>query len=139
MSNIDLSRLEQRLPELLSVVLAQEFGATVVPDVLVLFGSRAAGRSHASSDIDVGLALGTRLDEPRRQRIEAAIAAAFMVDTDLVDLLSAPSHLVSQILRHGRILIGSGTSALGALIARMVSEREDIAPYQRRILEERVR
>jgi hypothetical protein len=42
-------------------------------------------------------------------------------------------------LRHGRILRGAGTPALGAIIAKMVAEREDIAPYQRRILEERAR
>lgn len=68
-----------------------------------------------------------------------ALAATLKLNVDLVDLLSVPSHLVSQALRHGRILSGARTPALDALIARMVAEREDIAPCQRRILEERVR
>ena len=71
--------------------------------------------------------------------MEGGVAATLRMDANLVDLLSAPSHLVSQILRNGHVLVGAGSSALGSIIARMVSEREDIAPYQRRILEERAR
>ena len=131
--------LEQRLLSALSSALAQEYGRATEPAVVVLFGSRARGRARTSSDVDVGIALDAPLEETIRQRLEAAIAAALMVDVDLVDLLSAPSHLVSQALRHGRILHGAGTPALGSIIAKMVAEREDIAPYQRRILEERAR
>ncbi len=110
-----------------------------MPCVVVLFGSRAFGRPRTSSDVDLAIALDAPLHEQQRQRLEALIAAELRADTDLVDLLSAPSHLVSQVLRHGRIVVGAGSPALGSIIARMVSEREDIAPYQRRILEERVR
>jgi predicted nucleotidyltransferase len=131
--------LEQHLLSALSAALAQECGHATAPAVVVLFGSRARGRARAQSDVDVGIALDAPLDETIRQRLEAAIAGALKIDVDLVDLLSAPSHLVSQALRHGRILRGAGTPALGAIIAKMVAEREDIAPYQRRILEERAR
>jgi predicted nucleotidyltransferase len=139
MSNVDLSELAGRVGAVLSSALVQEFGRAVVPCVVVLFGSRARGRSRASSDVDLAIALDAPLHEQQRQRLAASIAAALQVDTDLVDLLSAPSHLVSQVLRHGQVVVGAGSPALGSIISRMVSEREDIAPYQRRILEERVR
>lgn len=139
MSNVDLSELAGRVGAVLSSTLVQEFGRAVVPCVVVLFGSRARGRSRASSDVDLAIALDAPLHEQQRQRLAASIAAALQVDTDLVDLLSAPSHLVSQVLRHGQVVVGAGSPALGSIISRMVSEREDIAPYQRRILEERVR
>jgi len=131
--------LERAALSALSSALAQEYGRAVAPAVVVLFGSRALGRARAGSDVDLAVALEARLQEPIRQRLETAIAATLKLNVDLVDLLSAPSHLVSQALRHGRILAGARTPALGAIIARMVAEREDIAPYQRRILEERVR
>jgi predicted nucleotidyltransferase len=119
--------------------LEREYGRAITPAVVVLFGSRSHGRARARSDVDVAMALDAPMQETIRQTLEAAIAAALRLDVDLVDLLSAPSHLVSQALRHGRILHGARTPALGAIIAKMVAEREDIAPYQRRILEERVR
>ena len=139
MSQPDLSDLARRVPAVLCRVLAQEFGRALAPRVVVLFGSRATGRSRVSSDVDLAIALDAPLQEQQRQRLEASIAAALQVDTDLVDLLSAPSHLVSRALRDGQVLVGAGSPALGSIISRMVSEREDIAPYQRRILEERVR
>ena len=139
MGKIELSELEQSVHAALACALDREFGRAVMVRVVVLFGSRAVARDRASSDVDLAVALDEPIDELRRQRIEASIGAALGVDTDLVDLLSAPSHLVSRVLRSGRILAGAGSPALGAIIARMVSQREDIAPYQRRILDERVR
>ena len=139
MSDIDSSEFDERAGRAISSALLGEFGRPIVPRVVVLFGSQASGRSGASSDVDLAIALDAPLREQQRQRLATSIASALRRDTDLVDLLSAPSHLVSQVLRHGRVLAGAGSPALGSIIARMVSEREDIAPYQRRILEERVR
>ncbi len=139
MSNSALSEFERAALSALSSALLQEFGSAVLPRVAVLFGSRALGRSRVSSDVDLAIALDAPLREKQRQRVEAEIAATLRTDADLVDLLSAPSHLVSQVLRHGHVLVGAGSPALGSIIARMVTEREDIAPYQRRILEERAR
>lgn len=139
MNDRQLDGFERAALSALYSALAQEYERAVAPGVVVLFGSRALGRARAGSDVDLAVALDARLQEPIRQRLETAIAATLKLNVDLVDLLSAPSHLVSQALRHGRILSGAGTPALGAIIARMVAEREDIVPYQRRILEERVR
>ncbi len=139
MEKMELSDLERSIHAALACALEREFGRAVVARVVVLFGSRALARERASSDLDLAVALDAPINAFQRQRIEASIGAALRVDTDLVDLLSAPSHLVSRVLRSGRILTGAGSPALGSMIARMVSQREDIAPYQRRILEERVR
>jgi predicted nucleotidyltransferase len=139
MSLPDADNLERRVLAALASALAQELGRAVSPAVVVLFGSRARGRARAGSDVDVAVALDAPMPADARQRVAAAVASALKLDVDLVDLLSAPSHLVSQVLRRGRILLGARTPALGKLIARTVAEREDIAPYQRRILEERVR
>lgn len=139
MGKMPLPELEQNVQIALAGALDREFGRAVVARVIVLFGSRALARDRASSDVDLAVALDTPINEFQRQRIEASIALALGVDTDLVDLSSAPSHLVSRILRSGRILAGAGSPALGAMIAKMVSQREDIVPYQRRILEERAR
>jgi predicted nucleotidyltransferase len=130
---------ERSVLSALSTALAQEYGRAVEPAVVALFGSRALGRARAGSDVNLAVALDAPMEAAIRQRLEAAIAATLRRDVDLVDLLSAPSHLVSQALRHGRILAGARTPALGEIIARMVAEREDIALYHRRILEERAR
>jgi len=139
MGNIESSEFDERAGRAVASALLREFGRPIMPRVVVLFGSLASGRSRASSDVDLAIALDAPLRDQERERLETSIASALRRDTDLVDLLSAPSHLVSQVLRHGRVLIGACSPALGSIIAKMVSEREDIAPYQRRILEERVR
>ena len=139
MRDSDSCDLRQEVREAVSRALVQEFGRADTLRMLVLFGSRARGRQRASSDVDLAVAMDAPLQGQEQQHLQASISAALRTDTDLVDLLSAPSHLVSQILRHGEILVGARSPALGSIIAKMVSEREDIAPYQRRILEERVR
>lgn len=139
MSDSNSCDLREEMREAVLRALVQEFGCADRLRILVLFGSRASGRERASSDVDLAVALDAPLQGQEQQRLQASISAALRTDTDLVDLLSAPSHLVSQILRHGEILVGARSPALGSIISKMVSEREDIAPYQRRILEERVR
>src|SRR3970040_684901 len=105
MSQREPDNLERRLLSALSSALAQELGRATTPAVVVLFGSRPRGRARAGSDVDLAVALDAPLQDTARQRVEAAIAAALRLDVDLVDLLSAPSHLVSQAVRHGRVFL----------------------------------
>ena len=131
--------LHQRCLDALHRTLAAEVGPQASARVVVLFGSQASGRARASSDVDLGIALEAPMDAALRERVAASVAASIGRDVDLVDLLTAPSHLVSQALRTGTLLAGARSPALADLVCKMVAEREDIAPYQRRMLEARNR
>ncbi len=110
------------------------------PDIrlAVLFGSLAAGRSHADSDLDLAVDAGHLLTSVARINLIGELAEVTGRAVDLVDLNTVGEPLLGQILQHGRRILGSDHH-YAELLKRHLFEEADFMPYQRRILAERRR
>ncbi|MEE4384359.1 MAG: nucleotidyltransferase domain-containing protein [Pseudomonadales bacterium] len=78
---------------------------TQLPDLefAYLFGSAARGDATRSSDVDIAVRAGHRIDAVTRFRLQEAIAARLGCDVDLIDLASASTVLRVQVLSDGRV------------------------------------
>lgn len=78
---------------------------TQLPDLdfAYLFGSAARGEATPSSDVDIAVRAGRRIDAMTRFRLQEAIAARLGCDVDLIDLASASTVLRAQVLSDGRV------------------------------------
>ncbi len=77
------------------------------PGVILLYGSRASGRSGPGSDVDLAMLFG---EAPRPGAFELARArtdleAILGRDVDLVVLDEASPVLAMQVLRNGKVLV----------------------------------
>ena len=113
-------------------VLARFSGVTLA----VLFGSVAAGRQRADSDLDIALAADHPLTVAEKIAITQALAEKTGRPIDLIDLATVTEPLLGQIVQHGRRLLGSDT-AFGNLISRHLVEQADFMPIRGRVLTER--
>lgn len=104
----------------------------------IVFGSVAAGRARADSDLDLAVDLGRPLAAEDHRSLVARLATLSGRPVDLVDLRTVGEPLLGQILRHGRRLLGSHAD-FGRLIARHFSDSADFLPLRQRILAERRR
>lgn len=102
----------------------------------VLFGSTAGGRHGPLSDLDVAVLADTVLDTQQRIAIIDALALDWGRAIDLVDLSRTGQPLLNQIVRHGRIVMGSQES-WAQLIYRNILDQSDFVPLRERILKER--
>jgi predicted nucleotidyltransferase len=102
----------------------------------IVFGSVAAGRARADSDLDIAVGTGRPLTVSDKITLIAELAQRTGRPIDLVDIHKAGEPLLGQILRHGKILI-SDEMGLAALIRRHVFDAADFLPYRNRILTER--
>lgn len=78
---------------------------TQLPDLefAYLFGSAARGDATRSSDVDIAVRAGHRIDPMTRFRLQEGIAARLGCDVDLIDLASASTVLRVQVLGDGRV------------------------------------
>lgn len=104
----------------------------------ILFGSLAAGREQADSDLDLAVDAGHRLTTGEKQALMNELAQRTGRPVDLVDLYAVGEPLLGQILRHGKRLLGSET-CYADLIRRHLFDQADYLPYRTRILAERRR
>ena len=104
----------------------------------ILFGSLAAGRERADSDLDLAVDAGHRLTASEKLALMTELAERTGRPVDLVDLHAVGEPLLGQILRHGKKLLGGGT-CYANLIRRHLFDQEDFLPYRTRILSERRR
>ncbi len=117
---------------LLKGVLAQFPGLVLA----LVFGSVARGAQRADSDLDIAVAAREALTPGEKMDIMAALAEKTGRPVDLIDLNAVTEPLLSQIVRHGRRLLGSD-AAYGHLISRHLFEQADFMPYRNRVLAER--
>jgi predicted nucleotidyltransferase len=75
----------------------------------ILFGSLAAGRERASSDLDLAVDAGHRLTASEKMALMTELVERTGRPVDLVDLHAVGEPLLGQILRHGKKLLGGGT------------------------------
>lgn len=106
--------------------------------LVILFGSVAAGRAHVGSDIDVAVDIGHRLSSNEKMALISAIAEATGRSVDLVDLRAVGEPLLGQILAGGKRISGSD-ERYARLISRHLFDEADFLPYRNRILAERRR
>ncbi len=110
-------------------VLDQRFGV----DAMWIFGSQAAGRARADSDLDLA-ALFRRAPE-RAQLLEARAEASVIAgrEVDLVDLGRASPILAMQVLRHGRLVMDQDPSRRIRFVAGAPGRCEDVLRTRRPI------
>jgi predicted nucleotidyltransferase len=79
--------------------------ALLAPRRIWLFGSRARGTEHATSDIDLAFEFA---DKTRWSEFVAEVEehAATLLDVDLVDIDRCDKQLRDEILKTGRLLHG---------------------------------
>jgi uncharacterized protein len=108
------------------------------PEIVLalVFGSIAKGKARFESDLDIALTGKKPLTAEQKMAIIEALASQSGRTIDLIDLNTAGEPLLSQILRHGRRLMGND-SAYAQWISRHLIEEADFMPLHRRILEER--
>ena len=102
------------------------------------FGSLAAGRERADSDLDLAVDAGHRLTAGEKLVLMNKLGEGTGRTVDLVDLHAVGEPLLGQILRHGKRLLGGGT-CYANLIRRHLFDQADYLPYRSRILAERRR
>ena len=102
----------------------------------VIFGSVAAGRQRADSDLDIAVAAKRILTVEEKIALVGALAECTGRAIDLIDLNVVSEPLLGQIVRHGRRVLGSDT-LYGELISRHLFEQADFMPYRTRLLAER--
>ena len=101
-----------------------------------VFGSMASGRQRPDSDLDMAILAERPLSTEQRIALIEALAIASGRAIDLVDLKAAGQPLLHQIMRHGKVVLGS-TEAWAGLMYRDLVDRADFGPLQERMLRER--
>lgn len=77
--------------------------------LVLLFGSRASGKTHGHSDVDIAVLSAQPLALAERSNLLAVLAAQFGFaedDIDLVEFSAAPPLVQFQITEHGKLLWG---------------------------------
>lgn len=120
----------------IDAVLAGVFAQFPQITLAVLFGSMASGKQRGDSDVDIAVSATHALSVDEKIALTSMIAERTGRVVDLIDLRTATEPLLGQVLRHGRMILGSETS-YGDLINRHLLEQADFMPYRNRILAER--
>jgi uncharacterized protein len=109
------------------------------PDIklCMLFGSFAAGRMTAQSDLDIAVAGYQPLSAEMYLELMADLSSATGREIDLVDLTAATGHILKEALSTGIVLQNLDKEFYAQLILRMLFNQADMMPYHDRILRER--
>lgn len=102
----------------------------------VLFGSVAAGRARADSDLDLAVSAHRPLTVAEKIALTQALAEKTGRPIDLIDLATVAEPLLGQIVQHGTRIVGSD-GLFANLISRHLIEQADFMPYRARVLAER--
>ena len=114
------------------------------PAAVILFGSRATGRSRASSDHDLAVLFA----RPRPgwavvRRLQSDLEEVLGSSVDLVVLDDASPIVAMQVLRQGRLLDCRDAQALEDFTVRTLTDYADLkitrAPIEKRVMEARTR
>ena len=106
-------------------------GATHGLDLIVLFGSRAAGRAHADSDVDLAVAAPAPLDFRRLLDVTTELQEIFGgLRADVADLRRADPLFLRKIFESGLCLFERPGRFEGARLAAL-HRYEDYRPFLR--------
>jgi predicted nucleotidyltransferase len=101
----------------------------------IVFGSIAAGRATAASDLDLAVAAARPLSAEEKSGLVASLAEATGRPVDLVDLATANAPLLGRVLSTGRVLLNLDPGLYAEFIKRAIYDDADLAPHRQRILE----
>ncbi|MCC6216192.1 MAG: nucleotidyltransferase domain-containing protein [Polyangiaceae bacterium] len=96
-------------------------------ELVVLFGSLAAGTARPDSDADLAVRAADRLTWERRLEIAGRMRAAFHRDVDVVDLRTADPFLLRGVFRQPALLHGA-SERLASERLRAFHRYEDYRP-----------
>lgn len=106
----------------------------VQPAAILLYGSAATGRTHASSDVDLALLVGGALpDAFALAALRVDLAALLGRDVDVVLLDTASPILAMEVLRHHRPLTNRRPALLDQFLAKTLSAYFDLKRVRRPI------
>lgn len=106
------------------------------PELVILFGSVAAGRATAFSDLDVAVKLSGLISVDIKMAMIDGLAGLTGRPIDLVDLRRVGEPLLGEILFGGRRLYGA-VSEWADLQYRHLVNVEDFVPQQQAMLRAR--
>ena len=117
-----------------------DFGAGFSGLVSVyVFGSRAEGRAHRESDVDLGVVLDRAAYPCAAERFEARLTLTAAAQTlvgkptiDLVVLNDAPPTLARRVMTEGRRIHCADAHADHAFLRDTMLRAADLAPFLRR-------
>lgn len=108
-------------------------------DSLWVYGSEAAGRTRADSDLDVAVLFREAPSPVELAELRAEATAALGRPVDLVDLDRVSPLLAYQVLKHGRLLVDRNPSRRHRFTAGVPARREDVLivrrPIEKRLIE----
>ena len=118
---------------------ARRLSAATDVSLAIVFGSAAAGKQRADSDVDIGIVTNVPLSAARRRELVELVADATGRAVDLIDLRTAGVPVTRAALRTGRVLFSKTRSAWAELLSKTLLDVADFLPYRERILRERRR
>lgn len=104
----------------------------------ILYGSTVTGGLRPDSDIDLAVYLDHPTDAGQKMEMIRELASITNRPVDLVDLRMCHGTLLNQVLETGEILLNRNPEVLEQLNLRRMYENQDVRPYVRRTLMERV-
>ncbi len=112
--------------------LQAELAAMPGLQVLILYGSAAADRLRADSDVDVAVLFAVPLSVDQRLAVASRLEQLLGRPVDLVDLGRVDGLILQQILCKGKLLVRNDPAAYSRLLQRMLYNQTDMMPYCRR-------
>ena len=100
-------------------------------DAVYLFGSHATGRTHAESDLDLGLVGDAEALDARKLDILTELARNGFDRVDLVLFDTAPPALAHEIVKHNQLLFAREHVPTSTLYSNAIRRYLDFAPFLR--------
>lgn len=107
-------------------------------DVAFLFGSALSDKLSPASDLDVAVAGRRALGASQKQQLMDALAAAFGLPVDVIDLQTATGEISIQALTTGKRLFCRDQQVLESCIRKMWEQEVGILPLYRAAMREKL-
>jgi predicted nucleotidyltransferase len=95
-------------------------------DALFVYGSEAADRARADSDLDLAVRAPRPVEPADLLEIRAELSRQLGREVDLVDLAAASPILAMQVVRKGRLVVDAHPTRPAELQARIFSQYADL-------------
>ncbi len=103
----------------------------------ILYGSAVAGRLTDRSDIDIAIAGDAPFKAENLVELQLELSRRLGREVDLVDMKNLEGLILSEILRHGIVLIKKDKALYAGYIKKVIYFNEDVLPGMRMILKKR--